>query len=140
MAYDGLTGSGGCQETADGVFGTTPRGSVCLPARTAAGASLTGIEKTCAPKLVINCERVKIERRQTAAANPEDRRRLFHQEIDQMEPSRLEVLNRVLQQLKLFELADQIDLGFAADRAAGRLSPEKVAEAVSAVRRQYPYA
>ena len=76
---------------------------------------------------------------QTATANPEDLRRFFHQEIDRMEPSRLEVLNRLLQQLRLFELADQIDLSFDADRAAGRLSPEKVAEAVRAVRRQHPY-
>ena len=57
-----------------------------------------------------------------------------------MEPSRLEILNRMLQQLKLFELADQIDRGFDADRAAGRLSPDKVAEAVRAVRRDHPYA
>lgn len=76
---------------------------------------------------------------QAATANPEDLRRFFHQEIDRMEPSRLEVLNRMLQQLKVFELADQIDRGFDADRAAGRLSPEKVAEAVRAVRRDHPY-
>ena len=57
-----------------------------------------------------------------------------------MEPSRLEVLSRMLQQLRLFELADQIDRDFDEDRAAGRLSPEKVAEAVLAVRRDYPYA
>ncbi len=56
-----------------------------------------------------------------------------------MEPSRLEVLNRLLPQLKLFELADQIDRGFDTDRTAGRLSPEKVAEAVRAVRREHPY-
>lgn len=76
---------------------------------------------------------------QAATANPEDLRRFFHQEIDRMEPSRLAVLNRLLQQLKLIELADQIDRGFDADRAAGRLSPEKVAEAVRAVRRERPY-
>ena len=76
---------------------------------------------------------------QAATANPEDLRRFFHQEIDRTEPSRLEVLNRMLQQLKLFELADQIDRGFDADRAAGRLSPEKVAEAIRAVRREHPY-
>ena len=77
---------------------------------------------------------------QAAIANPEDLRRFFHQEIERMEPSRLEILNRMLQQLKLFELADQIDRGFDADRAAGRLSPDKVAEAVRAVRRDHPYA
>lgn len=74
-----------------------------------------------------------------ATGNPEDLRRFFHQEIDRMEPSRLEVFNRLLQQLRLFELADQIDQGFDADRAAGRLSPDKVAEAVRAVRREHPY-
>ncbi len=71
-------------------------------------------------------------------ANPEDLRRYFHQEIDRMEPSRLEVLHRMLQQLKLFESADQTDRGFDEDRAAGRLSPDKVAEAVLAVRREHP--
>ena len=91
------------------------------------------------PKLVMNRGRVKVGRMQTATANPEDLRRFFHQEIDRMEPSRLEVLNRMLQQLKLFELADQIDRDFDADRAAGRLSPDKVAEAVRAVRRDHPY-
>jgi len=75
---------------------------------------------------------------QGATANPEDLRRFFHQEIDRMEPSCLEVLNRMLQQLKLFELADQIDRGFDADLAAGRLSPDKIAEAVRAVRRDHP--
>jgi hypothetical protein len=77
---------------------------------------------------------------QAATGNPEDLRRLFHQEIDRMEPSRLEILNRMLQQLRIFELADQVDKGFDADRAAGRLSPDKVAEAVRAVRREHPYA
>ncbi len=77
---------------------------------------------------------------QAAAANPEDLRRFFHQEIDRMEPSRLEVLNRMLEQLKLLELADQIDRGFDADRAAGRLTQEKVAAAVQAARRANPYA
>lgn len=91
------------------------------------------------PKLVIKRDRVKVGCLQSATANPEELRRFFHQEIDRMEPSRLEVLNRLLQQLRLFELADQIDLGFDADRAAGRLSPDKVAEAVRAVRRQHPY-
>lgn len=57
-----------------------------------------------------------------------------------MEPSRLEVLNRMLEQLKVLELADQIDRGFDADRTAGRLSPEKVAAAVQAARRAHPYA
>lgn len=57
-----------------------------------------------------------------------------------MEPSRLEVLSRMLQQLRLFELADQIDRNFDEDRAAGGLSPDKVAEVVLAVRREHPYA
>ena len=57
-----------------------------------------------------------------------------------MEPSRLEIFNRMLQQLRIFELADQVDKGFDADRAAGRLSPDKVAEAVRAVRQEHPYA
>ena len=57
-----------------------------------------------------------------------------------MEPSRLEVLNRLFQQLRLFELADEIDQGCDADRAAGRWSTERVGEAVRAVRREHPYA
>jgi hypothetical protein len=76
---------------------------------------------------------------QTATGSPEDLRRFFHQEIDRMEPSRLEFLNRLLQQLKLFELADQIDRGFDADREAGYLSMDKIAEAIRAVRREHPY-
>ena len=75
---------------------------------------------------------------QAAAANPEDLRRFFHQEIDRMEPSRLEVLNRMLEQLKVLELAEEIDRGFDADRAAGKVSPETVAAAVQAVRREHP--
>lgn len=75
---------------------------------------------------------------QAATANPEELRRFLHQEIDRMEPSRLEILNRLLQQLKLFELVDEVDRGFDADRAAGRLTPDKVAEAVRAVRLEYP--
>jgi hypothetical protein len=76
---------------------------------------------------------------QAATANPDDLRRFFHQEIDRMEPSRLEILNRLLQQLKLFELADEVDRGFDADRAAGCLTPAEVAEAIQAVRREHPY-
>lgn len=83
---------------------------------------------------------ITVTEMQAAAANPEDLRRFFHQEIDRMEPSRLEVLNRMLEQLKLLELADQIDRGFDADRAAGRLTQEKVAAAVQAARRANPYA
>ncbi len=56
-----------------------------------------------------------------------------------MEPSRLEILNRLLQQLKLFELADEADRGFDGDRAAGSLTPDKVADAIRAVRREHPY-
>ena len=51
----------------------------------------------------------------------------------------LEFLNRLLQQLRLFELADQIDRGFDADREAGCLSMDKIAEAIRAVRREHPY-
>jgi hypothetical protein len=76
---------------------------------------------------------------QAATANPDDLRRFFHEEIDRMEPSRLEILNRLLQQLKLFELADEADRGFDVDRAAGSLTPDKVADAIRAVRREHPY-
>ena len=77
---------------------------------------------------------------QAAAANPKDLRRFFHQEIDRMEPSRLEVLNRMLEQLKVLELGEEIDRGVDADRAAGRLSPEKIADAIQSVRGARPYA
>jgi hypothetical protein len=77
---------------------------------------------------------------QAATGNPEHLRRMFHQEIDRMEPARLEILNRMLQQLRIFELSDQVDKGFDADSTAGRLLLDKVAEAIRAVRREHPYA
>jgi len=57
-----------------------------------------------------------------------------------MEASGLEILNRMLQELKLFQLAEELNQDFDSDRAIGKLSPEAVAEAIRAARRKHPYA
>jgi len=68
----------------------------------------------------------------------ENLRNYLHERIDRVESSHLAFLNRTLQQLKVFELSEQLDQGFDADRAAGRLSPAAIAEAVQIARRARP--
>ena len=92
----------------------------------------------CARGFVIGGDALICSVMQAATGSPEELRR-FSAEIDRMEPSRLVVLNRLLQQLKLFELADQIDRGFDADRAAGRCHRKQSLKAVRAVRRRILY-
>lgn len=66
-------------------------------------------------------------------------KQVLHARIEQLEERELSLLNRVALQLEAEELAQHLDLAFDADRRAGRLNRERVAEIISEVRAKHGY-
>jgi len=66
-------------------------------------------------------------------------RQLLHQKIEQLEPTKLSLLNRIMLRLEAEELAENLDVPFDEDRRQGRLANERVQEIISKVRAEHPY-
>ena len=66
-------------------------------------------------------------------------RRLLHEKIDQLPPAHLASFGQTLQEWELGLLRRQLDADLDDDRAAGKLAPEKVQEAVALHRARRPY-
>lgn len=70
----------------------------------------------------------------TLTDSADDLRKRLHEEIDRADTEQLEMLRRVLLQIEVFEAVEQLDRDFDADEAAGRLTPEKIEQAIREVR------
>ena len=71
--------------------------------------------------------------------NPKDLRPLLHAEIDKLRDEHLELAHRLLQEIELQQVMDDLDDAADEARAAGRLTPERIAEAIAAHRVAHPY-
>ena len=71
-----------------------------------------------------------------ATTDPQELRPLLHAEVDKLRDESLRVLHRVAMELELDEVAERLNAGFDADRAAGKLArvPEMIREARAALR------
>ena len=71
--------------------------------------------------------------------DPKDLRPLLHAEIDKLRDEHLELAHRLLQEIELQQVMDDLDDAADEARAAGRLTPERIAEAIAAHRAAHPY-
>ena len=67
--------------------------------------------------------------------DPKELRPLLHAEVDKLRDENLLVLHRVALELELDEVTERLNVGFDADRAAGKLArlPELIREARAAL-------
>jgi hypothetical protein len=71
--------------------------------------------------------------------DPKDLRPLLHAEIDKLRDEDVALLHRMALQLELEEVSARLDAAADEARAAGRLTPERIAEAIAAHRAAHPY-
>ena len=71
--------------------------------------------------------------------NPQDLRPLLHAEIDKLRDEHLELAHRLLLEIELQQVMDDLDDAADEARVAGRLTPERIAEAIAAHRAEHPY-
>ena len=75
----------------------------------------------------------------TAPIDPKELRPLLHAELDKLRDEHLELAHRLLLEIELQQVVDDLDGAFDEARAAGRLTPERIAEAIAAHRAAHPY-
>ena len=74
-----------------------------------------------------------------ATTDPKELRPLLHAEIDRLPDNHLAAAHRLLQEMEIQRLVDE--LGAATDEAwaSGQISEEKIAEAIREHRQRHPY-
>jgi hypothetical protein len=63
----------------------------------------------------------------------------LHQRIDQLPPARLAAVDRLLLEIEMGQLREELNSAFDKDQAESKLSPEKVSEAIALHRARHPY-
>ena len=71
--------------------------------------------------------------------DPKDLRPLLHAEIDKLRDEDLTLMHRAMLEIELRRLADELGAGFDEDWASGKLTKEKIEEAILEHRRKHPY-
>ncbi len=71
--------------------------------------------------------------------DPKDLRPLLHAEIDKLRDEDLALAHRALREIELQQATDELDDAADEARAAGRLTPERIADAIAAHRAAHPY-
>lgn len=74
-----------------------------------------------------------------ADLDPKELRPLLHAEIDKLRNEHLELAHRMLLEIELQQVMDDLDDAADEGRAAGRLTPERIAEAIAAHPAAHPY-
>ena len=74
-----------------------------------------------------------------ATTDPTELRPLLHERIDQCSPEELEAVRKTLLVLEARRLAAELGRELAEDRRTGRITEEKIAEAIREHREQHPY-
>ena len=71
--------------------------------------------------------------------DPKQLRPLLHAGIDKLRDEDLALAHRALLEIELQQVADELDDAADEARAAERLTPERIAEAIAAHRAAHPY-
>jgi hypothetical protein len=74
-----------------------------------------------------------------AETDPKDLRPLLHAEIDKLRDEDLALAHRLLLEIELQQVTSELDAAADEARAAGCLTPERIAEAIAAHRAVHPY-
>ena len=72
-------------------------------------------------------------------ADAQNLRQRLHQRIDRLPPSSLAAAERLLVQIEVEQLREELDSAFDLDQAESKLSPQKVADAIALHRAEHPY-
>ena len=75
----------------------------------------------------------------TMPVDPKELRPLLHADIDRLPDENLGLAHRMLLEIELQQLTEELDDAADEARAAGRLTPESIAAAVAAHRTARPY-
>ena len=67
-------------------------------------------------------------------------RKTLHEKIDRLSVSRLAAADRLLLQMEVDQLREELDSAFEQDEAQSKLTPEKVGQAIALHRARHPYA
>jgi hypothetical protein len=71
--------------------------------------------------------------------DPKELRPLLHAEIDKLRDADLALAHRLLLEIELQQVSDELDAVADEARAAGRLTPERIARAIAEHRAAHPY-
>ena len=74
----------------------------------------------------------------TLPIDPKELRPLLHAEVDKLRDEHLGLAHRMLLEIELQQVTDELDEAADAARAAGRLTPESIAAAITAHRAAHP--
>ena len=74
-----------------------------------------------------------------ATTDPKELRPLLHERIDQCSPEELEAVRQALLKFEAERLIAEVGAEFAEDWSTGRITEEKLAEAVREHRARHPY-
>ena len=74
-----------------------------------------------------------------ATTDPEELRPLLHERIDQCNPEELEAVRKTLLMPEARRLADEFGREMAEDWRTGKITEEKIAEAIREHRERHPY-
>jgi hypothetical protein len=72
-------------------------------------------------------------------AGAEKLRRSLHEKIDRLPVSKLAAADRLLLQIEVDDLREELDLSFERDRGESKLTPEKISDAIALHRARHPY-
>jgi hypothetical protein len=67
-------------------------------------------------------------------------RQTLHEKIDRLPVSRLAAADRLLLQMEVAQLREELDSAFDQDQAQSKLTPKKIGEAIAFHRARHPYA
>ena len=71
--------------------------------------------------------------------DPKELRPLLHGDVERLRDEHLGLAHRMLLEIELQQVMDDLDDAADEARAAGRLTPERIAEAIAAHRATHPY-
>lgn len=71
--------------------------------------------------------------------DPQELRPLLHAEVDRLRDEHLGLAHRMLLEIELQQVTDELDDAADAARATGHLTPERIIEAIAAHRAAHPY-
>jgi hypothetical protein len=72
-------------------------------------------------------------------SDAESLRKVLDEKVRQMDALRLSMLNCIVQQLEIDDLADRLDRAVDQDHQTGKLTSERIQQVIAQVRSQHPY-
>ena len=75
----------------------------------------------------------------TPPTAPKDLRQLLHRKLDEATDEEMAAMHKLLLEMEMQRVLDELDEATNEARAAGRMTPESIAESIAAHRVAHPY-